>query len=106
MRSPTQTLLTGGSIAAVAFTALAVFIVQKVKETSASRYESFKQGQIAYKSVDCPEATSHFTQVEQTASFPFNNFDGLTDRSQQQKANCSAFTTANQQATRHWSAKS
>ncbi|MEA5535899.1 hypothetical protein [Crocosphaera sp. XPORK-15E] len=99
MRSSTQTLLTSGSIAAVAVTALTVFIVYKVKEASAFRYESFKQGQIAYQSVNCPEATSHFTQVEQTASFPFNNFDGLTDRAQQKIATCSAFMTANQQAT-------
>ena len=99
MRSPTQTLLTGVSITAVAVTALTVFIVQKVKETSAFRYESFKQGQMAYQSVNCPKATSSFTQVEQTASFPFNNFDGLTDRSRQKIATCSAFTIANQQAT-------
>jgi tetratricopeptide (TPR) repeat protein len=98
MRSSTQTLLTGGSIVAVAVTTLTVFS-QKVKETSAFRYESFKQAQMAYQSVNCLEATSYFTQVEQTASFIFNNFDGLTDRSQQQIATCSAFTTANQQAT-------
>lgn len=98
MRSPTQTLLTGVSITAVTVTALTVFTVQKVKEISAFRYESFKQGQIAYQSVDCPEATSSFTKVEQTASFIFNNFDGLTDLAQAKMATCSAFMTANQQA--------
>jgi hypothetical protein len=97
MRSSTWTLLTGGSLGAIAV--LIVSTVHQVKETSAFRYESFKQGQIAYQSVNCPKATSSFTQVEQTASFPFNNFDGLTDRSQQKIAACSAFMTANQQAT-------
>ena len=98
MRSSTQTLLTGGSIAAVFVTGLTVFIHQ-VQETSAFRYESFKQGQMAKQSVNCPKAISYFTQVKETASFPFNAFDGLTDLAQQQIAICDAFMTANQQAT-------
>lgn len=98
MRSSTQTLLTGGSIAAVFVTGLTVFIHQ-VQETSAFRDESFKQGQMAKQSVNCPKAISYFTQVKETASFPFNAFDGLTDLAQQQIAICDAFMTANQQAT-------
>lgn len=96
MGSSTQTFLVGSSFFAITVIASA-FVINKVQEISAYRRESFKQAQIAYQSVDCPEATANFTQVEQTASFPFNNFDGLTDLAQQMRANCSSFMTANQQ---------
>jgi tetratricopeptide (TPR) repeat protein len=99
MRSSTWTLLTGCSLGVIAVTALIVSIVHQVKETSAFRDESFKQGQMAKQSVNCPKAISYFTQVKETASFPFNAFDGLTDLAQQQIAICDAFMTANQQAT-------
>lgn len=98
MRSSTWTLLTGCSLGVIAVTALIVSIVHQVKETSAFRDESFKQGQMAKQSVNCLKAISYFTQVKETASFPFNAFDGLTDLAQQQIAICDAFMTANQQA--------
>lgn len=97
MGSSTQTLLVGGSVVAITVIA-STFAINKAQETLAYRHEYFEKGQMAYQSVNCPEATADFTRVEETASFPFNNFDGLTDLAQRKMATCSSFMTANQQA--------
>ncbi|WP_228036184.1 tol-pal system YbgF family protein [Microcystis sp. LEGE 00066] len=97
MGSSTQTLLVGGSVVAITVIA-STFAINKAQETLTYRHESFEKGQMAYQSVNCPEATAYFTRVEETASFPFNNFDGLTDLAQRKMATCSSFMTANQQA--------